>query len=183
MQTQEIWKDIKTHEGLYQVSNQGRVRSLDAYNICRSRSGNEFVRLRKGRVLKFQLHNGYLWTVICNRKPTTISAHRAVALAFIPNPENKPEVNHKDGNKQNNNDWNLEWCTPMENTQHAIRTGLIGKKYNKRGSKINETIVREIRDKILNEEYMSDRAIGEIYGLSHSGINGIRRGLTWKHVK
>ena len=121
---EEIWKDIEGYEGTYQVSNLGRVRSLDRYVPF----GTNSSRLRKisGKVLKQQPHNkGYCVAQLSkDSKLSLYLVHRLVATAFIPNPMNKEMVNHKDGNKQNNNADNLEWATRQENEDHAFRTGL-----------------------------------------------------------
>ena len=101
---EEIWKDIPNYNGLYKASNLGRIKN------------------KKNIILKNYLNKrtGYIYTHISvNGKPKNIRTHRLVAQAFIPNPENKPYVNHKDGNKQNNTISNLEWCTPKENSKHA----------------------------------------------------------------
>lgn len=75
--------------------------------------------------LKQKINKGYVYVYLCTKsKHTTLKVHRLVAMAFIPNPENKKEVNHKDGDKLNNNVSNLEWCTRSENNLHAYRTGL-----------------------------------------------------------
>ena len=114
---QEIWKDIVDYENLYQVSNLGRVRSLDRI-IVDSRNVRKF----KGVDLKkHKKKSGYL-TVQLKHKDFQI--HRLVAKAFIPNPDGKPQVNHKDGDKQNNRVDNLEWCTCEENINHAYKSGL-----------------------------------------------------------
>lgn len=106
----EIWRDIEGYDGLYQVSNCGRVKSLN-YG-------------REGRILKASLKSGYPFVQFgkCGRQ---IYVHRLVAKAFIPNPDNKPEVNHIDGNKTNNHADNLEWGTRSENNVHAVRLGLM----------------------------------------------------------
>lgn len=114
MGNQEIWKDIEGYEGLYQVSNFGRVKSLNKYHHKRE------------QILKPNLKSdGYYETSLSkNSKPKWVRTHRLVAQAFIPNPENKPQINHKDGNKLNNCIENLEWVTNKENIDHAIAMGL-----------------------------------------------------------
>lgn len=116
----EIWKDIKGYEGQYQVSNLGRVKSLDRYVPC-----NRGVTLLKSQIMKPMERKGYLRVSLSkDNKDTAFSIHRLVADAFVDNPDNKPQVNHIDGNKQNNIASNLEWCTNGENQLHAYKTGL-----------------------------------------------------------
>lgn len=115
----EEWRDIRGYEGSYQVSNLGRVRSLDRYIPSRRY-------YRKGRIIQPFDNKGYNNTSLSLNKVTrTFCTHRLVAEAFIPNPDNKPCVNHVDGNKRNNLVSNLEWVTYSENTNHAIKLGLI----------------------------------------------------------
>ena len=110
----EVWKDIKGYEGLYQVSNMGKIKSLKFSH------GNK-EKILKGNKEKF----GYLVvTLYKNKGRKNFKIHRLVAETFIPNPKNLPQVNHIDGNKQNNRIDNLEWCTAKENTNHAHKTGL-----------------------------------------------------------
>ena len=103
---EEIWKDIKGYEGLYQISNFGRVKS--------------FLK-RKERILKAGASgDGYLAVFLYGLdKSKLLKVHRLVAMAFIQNKENKPEVNHKDGNLNNNHVDNLEWVTSSENKRHS----------------------------------------------------------------
>lgn len=106
----QIWKDISGYEGKYQVSNTGKVRSLNYQGT-------------KGKVVRLKLYNnnhGYMMIELNkNGKKKKYSVHRLVALAFIPNPNNYPIINHKDENKTNNTVWNLEWCTPKYNINYG----------------------------------------------------------------
>ena len=108
---QEVFKDIVGYEGKYQVSNFGRVRSMNYNN-----TGETHL------LSPIKHHLGYLLVHLGTKKIKMI--HTLVADAFLPNPEKKRCVNHIDGNKQNNVVWNLEWATHKENTRHAIETGL-----------------------------------------------------------
>ena len=115
----EIWKDVIGLEGIFQVSNMGRIRSLDKYaNVC---GGGK--RLVKGRILKpTKLQNGYYEAQFHHKGERIIYLlHRLVAIHFIDNPLNLPEVNHKDENPQNNNVENLEWCTSKYNANYGTR--------------------------------------------------------------
>jgi len=122
----EEWKPVVGFEESYEVSNLGRVRSFDRVRPLRSRSGNMTEKRFKGRVLYQGFNNkGYVMAYLClyaKRKACTV--HRLVAQAFIPNPYNLPEVNHKDGNKENNTVENLEWSTVADNRKHAYSSGL-----------------------------------------------------------
>ena len=117
----EIWKDIEGYEDLYQVSNYGRVRSLDRY-ITSKKNGN--TRIFYGKIMKPQkaIRDGYICVMLSkdsNKKYAKV--HRLVAQAFIRNPDNLPEVNHKDEDKLNNCVWNLEWCTRSYNENYGTK--------------------------------------------------------------
>lgn len=116
---QEIWKDMKRFENLYQISNTGKIRSL-THNIILKPS---IIAYRKGKN-----KDGYK---VVNIKGKIYYIHRLVAEEFIANPNRLPQINHIDGNKLNNNIENLEWCTNSENMLHAYRIGLI-KQNNKK---------------------------------------------------
>lgn len=117
----EIWKDISGYEGLYQVSNLGRVKSLARYRS--TTIGKD--RWYKEKILNNNsFSNGYLFVDLRPRKEKScFLVHRLVAKEFIPNPSNKKTVNHKDGNRTNNNVSNLEWNTSSENMYHARTQG------------------------------------------------------------
>ena len=149
----EEWRSIEGYEGLYEVSNTGRVRSLDRYD-----NRNYF---RKGKVLSPGKDTvGYLFVILtCNGKRKAINVHRLVAKAFIENPDNLPQVNHKDEDKTNNNVDNLEWCTAKYNNKYGSRkdkvresklksgywTGLSRKEYLKK-------YYQENRDRICEQQ-------------------------------
>ena len=115
----EVWKDIKGYEGIYQISSCGRVRSLH---------------YKKNKILKLtQDKYGYYQINLCkNNKVKNLKVHRLVAEAFIDNPNNYPEVNHKDENKTNNKIDNLEWCTHYYNNNYGTRNNRVTEKQKKK---------------------------------------------------
>lgn len=133
---EEIWKDIEGYEGLYQVSNMGRVRSIDRV-IYQEHEGITYSRLMNGRMLKYNNDKqGYLLVHLSkNGKRICKKVHRLVAEAFLENKDSKEYVNHIDGNKQNNVVYNLEWVTPSENNIHAYKTKLSTPNLNMLGRK------------------------------------------------
>ena len=127
----EEWKDIKGYEGLYQVSNLGRVKSLSNTNT------------RKEKILKPIYHARYYQiTLSKNNIRIQYRVHRLVAEAFIPNPDGLPIINHKDENPLNNNVDNLEWCDSKYNNNYNGK----GKRISK--TKMGHTVSQETREKI-----------------------------------
>ena len=123
----EDWRDIPGYEGLYQVSSFGNVRSLD--RVVRSRWGSDMI--RRGVLLKQGNRplTGYPFVVLCRDGVNTYySVHRLVAASFVENPNQFPEVNHKDENTLNNYSENLEWCTSKYNKNYGQRNEKASKK-------------------------------------------------------
>ena len=145
---QPYWKDIVGYENEYQINQFGEIRTL-----------KDSPKLKKYDVLKPQTskRNGYVYQMLYkNGKEKLFRVHRLVAMAFLPNPNNLPQVNHKDGNKQNNSVDNLEWCEQSDNMKHAYKNGLQIPSENQRKSIINTNKLKQkkvcqIKDgKIIN---------------------------------
>lgn len=149
-----IWKDIKGWEGLYQVANipyadKRQVRSVDRW--ITTKDGRKY--FIKGTLMKSQENDGYLYIDLCkNSKMKRYSIHRLVAKAFIPNPDNLPQVNHKDENPSNNIWTNLEFCTAEYNVNYGTRNERTGK--SMKGKKQSEESLRK-RSESMKAKYAS----------------------------
>ncbi len=185
----EIWKPIGGYAGRYEISNYGRVKTLGRFISKNSRRGKKYLYFRKGRVLK-QNYSACLYPrVTVWRKPLskTMLVHRIVAEHFIPNPENKLCINHKDGNKLNNNVGNLEWCSYSENSYHAYKSGLMAEFQNvgeKNGRAIlgNEAVltIREVFNHMSGLSKQKYRELAQIFGVSISTTTRIIKNTHWK---
>jgi len=174
----ETWKDIKGYEDWYQVSNKGRVKSLE-----RTVAGKkDSKRLIGERILKPSTNkSGYLQVVLFDRsgKRKSFKVHRLVCEAFHENPENKPCVNHIDENKTNNTANNLEWCTYKENNNHGTRT-----------ARTSKSIGQYTLDGKLIKVWQSASEAGRQLGFSQGSISDVARGkrktaygYVWKYVE
>lgn len=178
MGEQEVWKLVNSLDNLYEISNQGRIRSLDRWS-----NNNGTLVLKKGRILKGRLHSGgYIRVNICiNNKNKDYYIHRLVAKEFLDNYSEDLVINHKDGNKKNNSVNNLECVTQKENLKHARETGLnnaFGE--NHYCNKLTNEDVRAI--KILNESGLNGIELSKKFGVARSVISRIINGKVWKHV-
>lgn len=163
----EIWRDIKDYEGLYQVSNFGRVRSLGNGNSNRS----------KVKILKPGNTRGYLRVCLCkDGKEKNFLVHRLVAEAFIPNPLNLPQVNHKSEDKKDSRVENLEWCDHKYNMNYGTRNKSISKK-NTNG-KLSKPVLQYSQDGTLICEWVSASEIERQLGYIRGGISNCCRGET-----
>lgn len=165
----EIFVDIIGYEGLYQISNYGKVLAL--------RYKNTHEQLLQPVIKK----SGYVvYNLNKDGKYTYPRSHRLVALHFIENKNNHPFVNHIDGNKLNNQVSNLEWCSMEYNNRHAKETGLLREPYTNTLKKLNEEKVKEIKSLLEQGKFMTD--IAKIYGVSRDSISNIKYDITWKWV-
>jgi DNA-binding transcriptional regulator YiaG len=146
--------------------------TMEEYIITRN---GEIINSRNNYVLKPQPNNkGYLRVTLCGKK---YFVHKLVAEKYIPNPDNKEQINHKDGNKNNNSVENLEWVTNQENRNHAINTKLHLQGEDCPWSKLTQNQVNNIRE----DSTHSNKELSELYGVSISTINDIINGRTWKN--
>lgn len=147
------WLPIKGFEGYYEVSNEGQVRSVDRTIL--GKDGVIYPKKGKLKDLYSNINVKYMQVNLYKEnKSYTFYVHRLVAQAFIPNPLNLPEVNHKDGNRVNNNVSNLEWVTRLENIDHAIRTGLwkIDRALGRYDALMDEEALTKVLYRVLNGE-------------------------------
>lgn len=184
MKEDEIWKIIDNTTEYY-ISNKGNVKRIKK-DLTKSNK-KRYYNIIKERILKHDTSvNGYhtVHIPLLDGSTKHFRVHRLVAKYFIPNPNNLPDVNHKDGNKNNNDVSNLEWCTAKYNIKHAINIGLWDSKYEigekNSNSKLTEAQVLEIPSLISNG--LSSSQIADRFGVSKTAINLIKRGKNWKYL-
>lgn len=189
--TKEVWKDIKGYEGLYQVSDYGRIKSVERTIKVVDNTRHPYVKRVISRILK-PVKDSTGYSVVSLGKHNKKAIHRLVAEAFIPNPENKPHVNHIDGKKTNNVLTNLEWATVSENAIHSHRV-LGHKSFNPilgrfgKENPLSKQIIQMKNDKIISEFYGGAEAARKTK-INQSAIymvcNGQRKsagGFQWKY--
>ena len=166
----EAWLDVVGYEGLYKVSNYGRVKSFQG---------------RDERLLTIDTNNANYAKVLLSKdgRGKTLLVHRLVATAFIPNSNNKPQVNHKNGNKLDNRVENLEWSTCSENTQHAYDTGLAKslRGVDNGAAKLTSEQIAEIRSTcIIGDKNFGLRSLAKKFKVSEHTIYRIVHFETFK---
>ena len=175
----EIWKDVIGYERFYQVSNLGNVKSLD-------RSINQInnsIRYYNGKLLNKKLESNGYYRVNLNKEGLSknFSVHRLVAIAFIENSKNKPQVNHINGIKTDNFFENLEWTTISENTKHAYENKLIKKRLGEKHPlcKIKAEDVHKIKYEL---NHLRNFEVAIIFNIKQCHVKSIRKNYTWKHI-
>lgn len=174
----EKWKSINGYEGVYEVSNFGRVKTLDKFIKGRNNSFSP----RKSKIIKGEIDkDGYhVVTLTHNRLVKKYKVHRLVAIHFVPNVENKPQVNHIDNVKNNNVVANLEWVYPSENSLHMKKCNRQATGEKVGNSKLCAKKVLEIRG--LCKGGVSYNHIASTYDVYVSTIYKINKRETWKHL-
>ena len=166
----EVWRDIKGYEGRYQVSSEGRVKTVNRFK-------SDFRRQREG-IRKTQIdHHGYEFVNLFDgHRFHRHSVHVLVARAFIDNPEDKNQVNHIDGDKLNNRLENLEWCTASENQIHALKMGLVRTRRGEdnKCTRISDAEAREMITMRRSGAKLQD--IADAFGVSFGYVGRIVRG-------
>lgn len=178
----EIWKSVVGFEDGYMVSSFGNIKSIDRYVI---NSLGRKIQYKSKALIKLNV-KGYLKVNLpcfdkIKMKQKMYSIHRLVAIAFLPNHSNLPQVNHIDGNKQNNHLINLEWCTGSENIVHAVRSGL---RISAKGELSPVSILTDIQVIEIREIGRSKKLyeIAKMFNISDSNVSAILRRKLWKHV-
>lgn len=160
-----MWKQVQDFD--YEINEEGIVRRISSKRVKKPylrKDGYVGIQLYKSKteVLNFQLH-------------------RLIAIAFIPNPNNLPFINHMDSDRQNNKISNLEWCTKQENVIHGYISGFASNRGSKNGfSKLSEQQVLEIRKK--KTEGLTHQQLANMYNVSYGCITGIIQRTNWKHI-
>lgn len=157
----EIWKDIHNYEGLYQISNYGRVKSLER----KVKNTKSSYRIVKEKILSCnKCSNGYYYIILYkNQNKKTYRIHRLVADAFIPNNDNLLEVNHIDENKENNNVNNLEWCNHKYNMNY-------GTSIKRNAEKHKKQVIQYTKNNEIIKEYSSLKEASDKIGIDSSSI-------------
>lgn len=169
----EIWKDVVGYENLYQVSNAGRVRSVNRTILD---ANGKIVRY-KGKELRLRQKGGYSYALLCNGHEKAFRVHRLVAFAFIPTSDTTLQVNHINGDKLDNRVENLEWCTASENQKHSYK--VLGKKKSRfwRGkSGAEHPLSKRIVNIVTGDVYSSVKECAEMNNMKRRTLSNMLSG-------
>lgn len=183
----EIWKPVVGYEKLYEVSNRGRVKSLNRLKTVRVSLSNvsKITRVYGGKILKLSNNKlGYKKVTLSkNNVVVTKLVHRLVAEAFLENPKNKKCVNHLDKNPQNNFVNNLEWCTYKENERHSWKNGKKRVRGDKNSfAKLSDQEAVQIMWLLKNVSGIIQTDLAEVFNVSLQTVNAIKKGRRWSHL-
>jgi hypothetical protein len=148
------WKPVSGYEGFYEIHPAGQIRSIDRQTT--GKHGKQSVRGKAIKPIRHKTHGYFVVNLVRNGERKQYRLHILVAQHFIPNPDNKPTVNHKWGNKSQNAADELEWATHQEQMSHAAETGLTASGERNGGNKISDLQVREAFDRCMSGEILSD---------------------------
>lgn len=165
----EVWKEIEGYEGKYYVSNKGNVKSSKG---------------KVDRILKPYNISKYKAVGLANNGKTKITLiHRLVAEAFIPNPDNKPQVNHIDGVQHNNVITNLEWVTAKENIEHAYKTGLMPK-FRSTKRKIHTRVLQDedVYFILQYKDRFTHQKLAQLFNVTENAVWKIINNKSWKFI-
>ena len=181
----EIWKDLTGYIGIYQVSNNGRIKSLSRKIV---RKNGQFAKVKETILKPGTDRYGYSFVVLCNdRVKRTTAIHRLVAAAFIPNPDNLPEIDHIDGDRANNHADNLRWVTVKENQNNPItKSKWIGRKAKPH----HEKAIEQIKNGIVVNVFVSIQEAARKGNFSATAIckvckgkGNLHKGYKWRYKK
>lgn len=176
----KVWKEIEEYKGRYLISNYGEVKSVKRI-VGQSRG---LTRIVPEKMISFwRNHAGYVMVSLHKNAKRSYALAILVAKHFVPNPENKPEVNHKFGNKEDNRAWMLEWNTRQENHDHmlnVLKKGVNGERHKM--SKLTESDVIRIINMHETGDY-TYAGIGTLFNMEDTQIRRIVKRISWKHVK
>jgi hypothetical protein len=181
--TQWVPVPVPKYSHLYEVSSSGQIRSLDRIVV---EQGTGFKRFHKGKIITPK-KSGRYWGVSLHDYPNSerFYIHRLVALAFIPNPNDKPCVNHKNRDRYDNRVENLEWVTHQENSQHLVQSpdyvpAQVVRGEAQHSSKLSADIVKELR--LSWDKNTPISQLAKQYGVTHRAMYKVLGGISWKHV-
>ena len=181
----EIWLPIIGYEGLYEISNYGRVKRLEKLVILPSRWGheNQGTFIDPERILVHQVNPGKrLYVSLCKEgKRVNVHIHKLIATHFIPNPNNYPIIRHLNDNNQDNRLENLEWGTHKMNSEDAIKNSRLSTGENHYKKKLSPEVVKEVREKYTNGVSLKELSLQ--YNRTIESISHVERSITHKKIK